>query len=153
MASFTNTALVSGETLACQLEASATVPAGQEPRLTVGKALCPDEIPCNGEITYTFLIQNSGSAPADQGDQGSLADTFDPVLSDLTVTYNGAVQSQGGFFTYDPASGQFATVPGEIAVPAAVFTQNDDGTWTTDPGSAVVTVTGQLGGGGEIVER
>ena len=143
-ASVTNTACISGEGMACQLEASATVPAGTQARLTVSKSLSPEEVPCNSELTYTFLIQNSGGAEADAADMVALSDTFDPVLSGLTVTYNGAVQTVDTFYTYDGASGLFATVPGQITVPAAVFTQNDDGAWNTDPGVAVLTVTGQL---------
>jgi uncharacterized repeat protein (TIGR01451 family) len=142
--SVTNTASITGESMACLLEASATVPAAAEARLTVSKALSPEEVPCNGELTYTFLIQNSGGAEADAADQVALSDTFDPVLSALTVAYNGAVQTDPGFYTYDVTSGLFATVPGQITVPAAVFTQNEDGSWNTDPGVAVLTVKGQL---------
>ena len=151
-AAVTNTALISGEGMACQLEAAATVPASTEARLTVSKSLSPEEVPCNGEVTYTFLIQNSGGAEADAADLVALSDTFDPALAGLTVTYNGAVQTETTFYTYDKASGLFATVPGQITVPAAVFTQNDDGAWNTDPGVATLTVTGQLNAGQEKID-
>ena len=144
-ASVTNTAVISGEGISCQLEAASTVPAGNEARLTVSKSLSPDEVPCNGELTYTFLIQNSGGTEAEAGDQVSLSDTFDPILTGLTVTYNGAVQTEPGFYSYDETSGLFTTAPGQITVPAAEFTQNEDGAWNTDPGIATLTVTGQLG--------
>lgn len=63
---------------------------------------------------------------------------------DLTVTYDGEIQTRGTFYTYDPATGLFSTVPGQSTVPAAAFTQNPDGTWNTQPGVSTLTVTGQL---------
>ena len=151
-ASVTNTAVISCEGMACQTEASSTVPAGSQAQLTVSKSLSPEEIPCNGELTYTFLIQNSGGAEADAADLVALSDAFDPILSGLTVTYNGAVQTVDTFYTYDAATGLFDTVPGQITVPAAVFTQNDDGAWNTEPGVAVLTVTGQFSAAQEKID-
>ena len=47
-------------------------------------------------------------------------------------------------YTYDETTGAFATVAGQITVPAATFTQNADGSYTTNPGVTVLTVTGKI---------
>ena len=47
-------------------------------------------------------------------------------------------------YTYDETTGIFATLPGRITVPAATYTQAEDGTWVTTPGTAVLTVTGTV---------
>ena len=150
-ASVTNTAVITAQSAACTAEASATVPALSQVRLTVSKSLCPQEIPCSGEVTYTFRILNTGAAEAGPEESIVLADAFDPVLTGLTAALNGAVQPAQSFYTYDPVSGQFETVPGAITVPAASFVQNQDGTWTTEPGETVVTVTGRIGGENEEI--
>ena len=53
--------------------------------------------------------------------------------------------SAGTGYTYDEATGQFATVPGIITVPAATYTQDPvTGEYTTTPGLATLTVTGTI---------
>ena len=47
-------------------------------------------------------------------------------------------------FTYDAATGAFATVAGKLTVPEATFTQNADGSWTVTPGQSILTVTGTV---------
>ena len=98
----------------------------------------------NGELTYTFVIQNSGNTEAIATDNLVLTDLFDPILNPITVTYNGTPWTEGVNYTYDPTTGAFSTLPGQITVPAATFEQNPDGTWTVTPGTSVVTVTGTV---------
>ena len=67
------------------------------------------------------------------------------VLSDLTVTLNGTELALGTEYTYNAATGEFATVDGVITVPAATYVQDPTtGTITTTPGVAVLTVTGRV---------
>ena len=73
-----------------------------------------------------------------------LTDTFDPALTGLTVTYNGDAWKEGDNYTYDAATGTFATIAGQITVPAATYTQETDGTYTVTPGTTTVTVTGTV---------
>ena len=99
----------------------------------------------NGQVTYTFLIQNSGNEALVATDNAVVTDTFDPILTDLTVTLNGAVLTPGTGYTYDETTGQFATVPSIITVPAATFTQDPaTGAYTRTPGLATLTVTGTI---------
>ena len=95
-------------------------------------------------MTYTFRIENTGNTPAAATDNVVLTDTFDPVLNPITVTYEGAAWTEGVNYTYNTATGAFATLPGQITVPAATYTQNPDGSYTVTPGSAVLTVTGTV---------
>ena len=74
-----------------------------------------------------------------------LTDTFDPALSGITVTLDGAPLAETTGYTYDEATGEFATVAGAVTVPAATFTQDETtGAWTLTPGTAVLTVTGTI---------
>ena len=127
------------------LTATETVSAEAEPRLTITKSVSPTTVTENSQLTYTFVIQNTGNVPADATDAVVVTDTFDPILSNLTVTYNGAVWTSPANYTYNEATGQFATVPGNITVPAATDTQAPTtGVWIVDPGVAVITVTGTI---------
>ena len=143
-AAITNTATVSGGGLSAPLTAEATITADSAPYLTISKSLSPLTVSENGQITYTFVIQNSGNTAAVATDNAAITDTFDPILSGLTVTFNGDVWTEGVNYTYDAVTGAFATVPGQITVPAATFTQNESGVWVTDPGTAILRVTGTV---------
>lgn len=74
-----------------------------------------------------------------------VTDVFSPILQDISVSYNGTAWVAGTDYTYDAATGQFATVAGKVTVPAATYTQDAaTGVWTTAPGSSTLTVTGTL---------
>ena len=139
----TNTATVTG--LPAPVSASATVAPEAAAELTIGKALEQAAEKATGNISYTFTIVNTGNTPAAAAENVTLEETFQPVLADLTVTYNGAAWTQGAQYTYDTATGLFATQPGAITVPAAAYTQDPaTGAWTVTPGTAVITVTGTI---------
>ena len=79
------------------------------------------------------------------GDNVTITDTFNPVLRNISVTYNGNAWTETTNYTYNETTGAFATVAGLITVPAATFAQNAaTGVITTTPGTAVVTVTGNI---------
>lgn len=125
---------------------TATETIGMEPRadLSISKALCPASVTENGQLTYTFVIQNAGSLAASAADNVVLTDTFDPRLSGLTVTFNGTAWSEGVNYTYDADTGLFQTLPGQITVPAATYAQGTDGTWTVTPGTVTLIVIGTV---------
>ena len=140
-----NTVSVSGGCLNTPVEASATVTASSAPLLSISKSICPAVIAACGQVTYTFIIQNSGSAPATAADGVVIRDLFDPILDGLAVTLDGLPWSAGVNYTYDSTTGEFATIAGEITVPAATYTQDiSTGLWTTQPGIAVLTVSGTV---------
>ncbi len=141
----TNTATVNGAGLTAPITASATLAGNTEPQLSISKTLSPTTVSENGTITYTFLIENRGATAAEVTDNLSVTDTFDPILSNLTVTLNGVTLTSPADYTYDAATGLFTTVPGRITVPAATFTQDPaTGAYTTVPGTAILQVTGTV---------
>ena len=141
--SVTNTVTVSGGGLAAPVTASATVTAENAPELSITKTLFPETVGADRQVTYTFTIQNDGSAATTAEDDVSVTDPFDPALTDIAVTLNGSPLPQAGNYTYDETSGAFATVPGAITVPAATYTQDPTtGIYTAEPGEAVLTVAG-----------
>lgn len=140
----TNTVTATGGGLTAPLTDSATITTADTSDLSITKSVSPAVVMENGQLTYTFLIENRGNAPAVATDAVVLTDTFDPILSDITVTLNGATLIPGTDYTYNTATGLFETSPGVITVPAATFTQNPDGTFTVIPGSVTVTVTGTV---------
>lgn len=140
----TNTATVNGGELSSPLTATATIAAEKAPYLTILKSVAPRQVAENGSITYTFDIQNLGNTAATAADNVQIRDTFNPALSNITVTYNGATLPATSY-TYDPDSGEFSTAAGAITVPAASYAQNPlTGAWAVTPGSAVLTVTGTI---------
>jgi hypothetical protein len=67
------------------------------------------------------------------------------VFADKTVTYNGTAWTEGVNYTYDPTSGLFTTLPGQITVPAAAYTQDPtSGAWSVTPGTAIISITGNV---------
>ena len=126
-----------------ELTDTATVAVREEAKLNIAKAICPAIVSDNGELTYTFVIQNSGNLAAVADDNVTVTDTFNPILSNISVTLNGAALAEGTGYTYDETTGEFSTVPGAITVPGATYVQDPTtGVITTTPGVAVLTVTG-----------
>ena len=99
----------------------------------------------NDRVTYTFVIQNTGNQAVVATDNATITDTFDPILTALTVTFNGTAWTQGVQYNYDETTGVFATIPGQILVPAATYTQDPvTGAYTGNPGIATLVVTGTI---------
>ncbi len=143
-AEITNTATVSGSGIT-PITADETVTAASGPELSVTKSVSPVPVTENGTLTYTFLIQNTGNSPATADDLAVITDTFDPTLSDITVTFNGETWTEPSDYAYNETSGLFSSVPGRITVPAATFTQNPTtGVWIITPGVSTLTITGTI---------
>lgn len=140
----TNTVTLSGGCITT-ITASETICAASCPDLTITKSVCPVPVTECGRLTYTFLIQNSGNMAADHTIGAEVTDTFDPILKNLTVTFNGAAWSAPSNYTYSETTGIFATVPGKITVPAATYTQNPEtGVWIITPGVSTLVVSGTI---------
>lgn len=139
----TNEAVISGAGLT-PITVSETVSVRDEIDLRITKALSPTVVTENGEITYTFTIENFGNQPAVATDNIVMTDLFDPILDITSVTFNGTTWTENVNYTYNEATGEFATIEGQITVPAATFTQNPDGSFTVTPGVATLVVVGTV---------
>lgn len=140
----TNTAIINGGGVT-EIVVNETVTPENGARLTITKSMCPTTITENGRLTYTFVIQNIGNLPAVVTDNVAITDTFNPILSGLTVTFNDTVWTENVNYTYAETTGVFETVPGQITVPAAIYTQDPaTGEWIVEPGVSVLTVTGTV---------
>lgn len=144
--SIVNTATISGGGLSSVLTASQTVTADTAAVLSIIKSLDPTVVAKNGQINYTFTMQNTGASAADAAAALTVMDTFDPILkAPLTVTLNSDALTQSGNYTYNAATGEFATVSGVLTVPAATFTQDTTtGRWSIAPGVTTLTVSGNI---------
>lgn len=140
-----NEVTVSGGGLTTPITAEDTISTTDEVLLAITKGISPTTVAENGQLTYTFVIQNFGSTPAVATDNAVVTDTFNPILNPITVTYDGSVWVEGTNYTYNEATGEFATLPGQIAVPAATFEQDPvTGAWITTPGTVTLVVTGTV---------
>ena len=143
--SINNTVTVTGDGLSTPITATETVVANAEPLLSISKSITPAQVVDNDRVTYTFVIQNSGNEAVVATDNATITDTFNPILSALTVTFNGAAWTQGVQYNYDETTGVFTTAPGQILVPAATYTQDPvTGAYTATPGIATLIVTGTI---------
>lgn len=144
-ATITNTATITGGCIAESLTDTATVGVQDEPNLSIAKAIYPAVISDNGLLTYTFIIQNTGNTPIVATDDLIVTDVFTPALDDITVTFNGVIWSAGTNYTYNEATGEFATLPGAITLDAATYTRDAaTGLITINPGVSVLTVSGTI---------
>lgn len=140
-----NTVSATGAGLVNTVTATETVSPTAAARLSITKALSPATVTENGRLTYTFTIQNSGNTAADAAANVVITDTFDPRLTDLTVTLNGAPLTAPDGYTYDATTGVFTTAAGTVTVPAATTTQNAaTGAYTLTPGTTTLTVSGTV---------
>jgi uncharacterized repeat protein (TIGR01451 family) len=140
----TNTVVISGNGIT-PVTVEETISADIAPVLTISKSISPSIVTENGRVTYTFVIQNSGNAEAIATDNVVVTDVFTPILTGLTVTFDGAAWTEGTNYTYDETTGNFATIAGQITVPAATYTQDPvTGNRITTPGVSVLTVTGTI---------
>ena len=143
--SIENTVTATGDGISAGVTASAVINAATEPSLTISKSITPAQVVDNDRITYTFIIENSGNRAVIATDNASISDTFDPVLSALSVSFDGVTWTEGVQYNYVEATGLFTTVPGQILVPAASYTQDPTtGSYTVTPGIATLTVTGTI---------
>ncbi len=140
-----NTATLTGADPARSVSDNATIAVEEQPELSITKALSPAVVNEDGQLTYTFTVRNFGNTAVVAGDDAVITDTFDPILDITQVTYNGTVWTENTNYTYNDATGEFATVAGQIEVPAATYTQDPTtGAVSVVPGQTVVTVTGTV---------
>lgn len=140
-----NTVTATGAGLTAPITAEATVTASAQPELNIIKAISPATVTQNSQVTYTFTIQNTGNTAAVAADNVIITDTFNPVLSDIAVTFNSTAWTSPTNYTYNATSGLFTTAAGQITVPAATYTQDPTtGVITVVPGESVLTVTGTI---------
>lgn len=141
----TNTVTIDGETIATPVKAIETITTEDATSLSINKTLSPTTITENGQVTYTFIIQNFGNTAATEEDRLSISDIFNPVLNNIRVTYNSEPWAETGNYTYDTTTGSFETVAGKITVPAASYVQDPvTGAWSVTPGVTTITVTGTI---------
>lgn len=141
----TNTATVTGGGLTAPITVTDTVTAETEVNLSIIKSLTPETVTENGQLTYTLTIQNTGVVAAVETDNLVVSDVFDPVLDPVTVTFNGTAWTEGVNYTYDETTGEFATIAGQINVPAATYVQDSaTGAYVMTPGVSVIKVTGTI---------
>lgn len=137
----TNTATITGDGITA-ITAQETVNAQLTPVLSIVKTVAPVPVAEKGKLTYTFEIRNTGNLPVAAEDTAVIADTFDPILNDLTVTFNGTTWTQDIDYTYD-AAGNFATADGKVVVDAAAYAQDaQNGAWIVTPGTSTLVVSG-----------
>ena len=140
-----NTVTVTGDGISTPITATETVTVAAAPNLTISKSISPAQVVDNDRVTYTFVIQNTGNEAVLATDNAAITDVFDPILTDLTVTFEGSTWTEGVQYTYDETTGLFTTLPGALPVPAATYTRDPNtGAYVLTPGTVTLTVTGTI---------
>ena len=141
----TNTVTVTGDGLSAPITATATVDAAIGANLTISKSITPSQVVDNDRVTYTFVIENTGNEAVAATDNATITDTFNPILTNLAVSFNGTALVEGTDYTYNEATELFQTLPGAITVPAATYTVDPaTGEYIATPGTSTLTVTGTI---------
>ncbi len=141
----TNNLTGAGNGICGNIASAATLAVRSESAPSITKFASPDEVVCNGQITYTFLIQNHGNREIITTDDLIITDTFNPILTINSVTLDGAAWTEGANYTYNAATGEFSTAAAQITVPAATYEQDPvTGVITTTPGVVTLEVVGTI---------
>ena len=140
-----NTVTVTG-TGVCDVTDAETIYAVNTALLSIVKSVTPVPVAENGELTYTFQLQNTGNTAVEDTDNAVISDTFDPILKNITVTLDGTALTAGTDYTYNETTGVFETLPGALTIPAATFTQDAvTGVCSVTPGSSTLIISGTVG--------
>ncbi len=127
------------------IKATEAVTASTGPTLSITKAISPVPVAPNGLVTYTFTITNTGTTPIVATDNAIITDLFDPILTNLQVSFNGTEWQEGAGYTYNQETGLFESQEGYITVPAAAYTQDPaTGEWTLTPGESTLVIIGNI---------
>lgn len=138
----TNSAVITGNGIT-DITVTDTITAASGAELTISKSICPETVVDNGQLVYTFVIQNTGNTDAVATDNVQVTDQFDPILDPITVTFNSLPWSSPANYTYMTSTGLFQTVAGQITVPKATYVQDVmSGQWIVTPGVSVLKVSG-----------
>lgn len=141
----TNTATLTASGLSTPVAATYEIDENTAPNLSILKSVSPVPVSENGQLTYTFTIQNTSSTGTATTDTVVLSDTFDPILTDITVTVDGT-QLTAEQYSYDDTTGEFSINNATLlAVPAATYEQDAvTGEYIINPGKVTVTITGTV---------
>ena len=140
-----NTVTITGDGISTSVTATQTVTSNSNAMLNITKSITPSQVVDNDRVTYTFIIQNTGNEAVVATDDTAITDTFDPILSNLAVTFEGTPWTQGVQYNYTEATGLFTTVPGQIVIPPATYVQDPvTGAYTATPGTVTLVVVGTI---------
>lgn len=143
-AAITNTASISGTGFET-ITVSESISADNGIDLAITKALSPSSVEANGEVVYTFVIQNFGGNEVTASDDVIFSDTFSPALGGLTAEFNDVQWRAGTNYSYSEDTGSFSSLSGQITVPAAEFVQDETtGEWSVQPGISTLTIKGNI---------
>jgi uncharacterized repeat protein (TIGR01451 family) len=123
------------------ITATETIYTEDIPQLAITKYISPNPVVNNSTVTYTFILENYGNTASTDV---VLSDTFDPILTGITVSNDGTLLSPVTEYTYSELSGILETVAGVLTIPAATFDQDALGIVTVTPGATTVVVTGTI---------
>ena len=139
----TNTAVWTADSLAQPVTAFHVIPAADEAKVSIIKAMTPNPVSSGGRLTYQFTLYNHGNIPAENV---VLTDLFDPAPSMLSVWVDqepvspGDFQYTGGSLTLPSPGSSYS-----ITIPAATFTADPGtGVQMVTPGTVSVTVQGTI---------
>ena len=108
----TNTATLAGGGISTPPTASETIRTASTSNLTITKSINPQTVTENSRVTYTFVIQNTGNTEVIATDNAIVTDTFNPILTDIAVSFNGTAWTAPANYTYDEVTGAWVVTPG-----------------------------------------
>lgn len=121
-----NTAEVSGNGFSA-VYAESRIKASEKAVLSIEKSLSPINVTENGQVTYTFVIRNSGNSPVTASDDAVITDVFTPAIEIQSVMFNGEAWNENVNYRYtqsDDETAVFESILGELTVPAASCIRN-----------------------------
>ena len=140
-----NTVRLTGACMCGDLCATDTLCAARGTALTLNKMMTPAALCSGEEVTCTLMIVNNGCDAVVATDDVIISDVFNPALHITEVTFNGEAWTRGIHYTYDEATGAFATLNGRITVPACTCTQDSaTGAWHINAGVSTLVIKGMM---------
>lgn len=115
----------------------------EAPMLSISKLISTAIVDEKREVTYTFVMQNTGNTATLPGSGFYINDDFNPKLDITSVTLDGEIFEN---YYYD-SSGRFSTENDSFIIPAAQYERDtiaDIGAQIVHPGVTVLKVVGYI---------
>lgn len=109
--------------------------------IRIAKYMPNKQVSVDQPLSYVFVVNNYGNTAVSP----VLSDFIEPNLTDITVSGNGSIWTEGTQYEYDPTTSIMTIPKGSFTLTPATSVQNPaTGEWILTPSSFEIAITGTV---------